>query len=59
MTRGAWSGGKGSAYRPTDRAKWDEGYDRAFKKSPGPQLISGLKGLHDRLTKTKARNKRR
>jgi hypothetical protein len=24
--------GKGDAYRPVDRAKWDEGYDRIYKE---------------------------
>lgn len=28
----AWSGGKGSSPRPTDKKKFDEGWDRIFGK---------------------------
>lgn len=27
-------GGKGDTYRPTDKQKFDEGYDRIFGKKP-------------------------
>ena len=29
---GSTHGGKGSAYRPTDKATYDDNYDRIFKK---------------------------
>lgn len=29
--------GKGDKYRPVDRKKWDENYDRIFRPKPTPK----------------------
>ena len=39
-----WSAGKGSHYRPVDKKKYDENYDRIFKVRPVRNNPAGEKG---------------